>query len=185
VGCKTAATTHRLYLLGAIGDTGIDRERVTEGASMKPIIVGLVMILGGAAATLAAQQAPPKPNEPAHKVFVLTGCLRAGAPATPAFKLSGAVPVGQAPERPASSSGANDVYELQPVSGLTEQGIGKAELDRHAGKKVEVTVRPVEVAPGPSPSTSSAAQAGKVDDTTPPRYTVTAIKPAPGTCAPE
>ncbi len=152
---------------------------------MKPMPVGVAIILCGAASAMAAQQPAPKPNEPAHKVFVLTGCLRTDARATPAFKLTGAVPIGQAPERPASSSGTNDVYELQPVSGLTEPGLGKAALESHAGKQVEVTVRPVEVVPGPSPSTSSAAQPAKVEGPTRPRYTVTAIKPAAGTCAPE
>ncbi len=157
---------------------------------MKPIIAGLVLVFGGAVlagttATSNAQQAQPKPSEPAHKVYVLAGCLRGNGDTTPAFKLTAAVPVGHTPpERPAAGANAKDVYELQPTSGLTEQGIGRAELDSHADKKVEVTVRPVEVALGPSPSSSSAAPA-RVEEATPTRYTVTAIKLLPGACATE
>lgn len=153
---------------------------------MKPINVGLALVFGGViAATAAAQQAQAPPNEPAHRVFVLTGCLTGGTPETAPFKLTGAVPVGQAPkERSAASPGAKDVYELLPTVGLTEQGIARPELQKHVGKKVEVTVRPVEVVPGPSPSSTlpAAASAAKPEQVAPQRYTVTTIKSLAGAC---
>src|SRR5688572_7572230 len=114
---------------------------------MQPIIVGLALIVSGViAASAAAQQAQTPASEPAHKVFVLTGCLTGGTAETAAFKLTGAVPVGQAvPKAGATASpDGKDVYELLPTVGLTEQGIAKAELQKHVGKKVEVTIRPVE-----------------------------------------
>jgi len=158
---------------------------------MKPIIFGFALVFGGAAAaSLTAQQAQTSPSEPAHKVYVLTGCLTGSPAGTGAFKLTGAVPVGQQvpPDRPAANPGAKDEYELQPTSGLTEQGIGRAELQTHVGKKVEVTVRPVEVAPGPSSSASSSSPAtapastAKIEESPRPRYTVSQIKSLAGSC---
>jgi len=151
---------------------------------MKPIVFGLALVFGGAAAvSSAAPQAQTPPSEPAHKVFVLTGCL-AGNPPTTGFKLTGAVPVGQQvpPDRSPASPDAKDVYELQPTSGLSEQGIGRAELQTHVGKKVEVTVRPVEVSPGPSPSSSAATPTAKAEEPAPQRYTVSKITSLPGSC---
>lgn len=152
---------------------------------MKPIIFGFAIAFGGAAAvSVAAQQAQTPPSEPAHKVFVLTGCLKSTPSATGTFKLTGAVPVGQPapPERSTASPGAKDEYDLQPTSGLSEQGIGRPEMQVHVGKKVEVTVRPVEVAPGPSASSSSATSTAKIEEVAPQRYTVSKIKPAAGSC---
>src|SRR5688500_14606592 len=122
---------------------------------MKPIIAGIALVFGGLIAEpSAAQQPQAPPKEPAHKIYVLTGCLTGGGPAeTSPFKLTGAAWVGQAPpERSAASPDAKNVYELLPARGLTEQGVPRADLQTHVGKKVEVTVRPVEVSPGPSPS---------------------------------
>lgn len=155
---------------------------------MKLIVFGLAFVFGGTpAASLAAQQAQTSPSEPAHKVYVLTGCLTGSPAATGTFKLAGAVPVGQQvpPERSAVSPAAKDEYELLPTSGLSEQGIGRAELRTHVGKKVEVTVRPVEVTPGPSSSsspTSSAASTAKLEEPARPRYTVSKITPLTGAC---
>ena len=152
---------------------------------MKPIVVGLALVAGTViAAPSPAQQAQAPPSEPAHKIFVLTGCLTGGGPAeTAAFKLTGAVPVGQAPpEREAASPGAKDVYELLPTTGLIEQGIARAELQAHVGKKVEVTVRPVEVAAGPASSSSTPATTAKVDQAAPQRYAVFKIKSVAGSC---
>ena len=144
---------------------------------MNPIVVGLVFVVGAAIAAPSAAQAQAPPSEPAHKVFVLTGCLTGGGPAeTAAFKLTGAVPVGQAPpERSAASPDGKDVYELVPTTGLIEQGIARAELQTHVGKKVEVTVRPVEVAPAPGSSSSTPATTAKVEPAPPQRYTVSKI----------
>jgi hypothetical protein len=151
---------------------------------MKPIVFGLAMVVGGIAAPLAAQQAQPSPSEPAHKVFVLTGCLAVNPPPTNVFKLTGAVPVGQQvlPERGSANPGVKDEYELLPTSGLTEQGIGREELQTHVGKKVEVTVRPIEVSPGPSPSASSATPTAKAEEPAPQRYTVSKITSLAGSC---
>ena len=152
---------------------------------MKPIVCALAFAFGAIIATpSAAQQAQSPPNEPAHKIFVVTGCLTGGGPAeTAIFKLTGAVPVGQGPpERSAASPDAKDVYELLPTTGLIEQGIARAELQTHVGKKVEVTVRPVEVAPGPASSSSTPATTAKVEQTPVQRYTVSKIKSLADTC---
>ena len=152
---------------------------------MKPIVSGLALVFGVViAASSAAQQEPKPASEPAHKVFVVTGCLTGGGPAeTAPFKLTGAVPVGQAPpEHSASGPDAKGVYELLPTTGVIDQGIGRKELLTHVGKKVEVTVRPVEVAPGPGSPPSAPATTAKVEDKAPQRYTVSQIKSLADTC---
>ena len=151
---------------------------------MKPIVSGLALVVVSAiAVSSAAQQANAPASEPAHKIFVLSGCLTGGPAETSAFKLTGAVPVGQAPpEQSAASPAAKDAYELLPTTGLTEQGIARAELQAHVGKKVEVTVRPVEVVPGPSSTSSTAASTAKSVEPAPQRYTVTQIKSLAGSC---
>lgn len=151
---------------------------------MKPsVFVLAVAFCGSTVAPSAAQQSQARPAEPAHKVFVLAGCLSANPDASDTFKLTGAVPVGPPPpERPAPSAEPKDVYVLLPTKGLAEQGVARAEMQTHVGKKVEVTVRPVEVSPGPSKSSSSTPAAEKIEEPTPPRYTVTAIKSVAGSC---
>ena len=151
---------------------------------MKPIVCGLALVVGAIIATpSAAQQAQSPPSEPAHKVFVVSGCLTGGGPAeTAMFKLTGAVSVGQAPPERSASPDAKDVYELLPTTGLIEQGIARAELLTHVGKKVEATIRPVEVAPGPGSSSSAPATTAKVEETAPQRYTVSTIKSLGDTC---
>jgi hypothetical protein len=151
---------------------------------MKPIIVGLALLFGGViAAPAAAQQAQAPPKEPAHKIFVLTGCLTGGGQAeTAAFKLTGGAWVGQAPPERSAAAPDKDVYELLPTVGLTEQGIARAELQKHVGQKVEVTVRPVEVGPGPSQSSTPAASTAKPEQVPPQRYTVSKIKSLAGSC---
>ena len=151
---------------------------------MKPIVFALAAAFCGLTVTpSAAQQPQARPDQPAHKVFVLTGCLAGNPGASDTFKLTGAVPVGPPPpERPAPTSEPKDVYVLLPTTGLAEQGVARAELQTYVGKKIEVTVRPVEVAPGPSSSSSSTSPADKVGEPAPARYTVTAIKSAAGSC---
>lgn len=150
---------------------------------MKPIDIGFALALSGAiAAPAVARQAQGPASEPAHKVFVLTGCL-AGSPAANApFKLTGAVPVGQSPH-PGAAAGANakDVYELVPVMALTDQGLDREQLQTHVGKRVEVTVRPVEVAPAPA-SSSPASSTARVEEPATVRYTVTRITPQANAC---
>ena len=151
---------------------------------MKPIVVGLGLCVGGViAASSGALQAQAPPSDPAHKVFILTGCLTAGPAETAVFKLTGAAPVGQTrPERSAASPDGKDVYELLSTTGLTEQGVAKADMQTHLGKQVEVTVRPVDVVPGPISSPSPTASTAKMEEVRPPRYTATQIKSVADSC---
>jgi len=58
-------------------------------------------------------------------------------------------------------------------------------MQKHVGKKVQVTVRPVEVAPGPSSSRQTppaAASTAKPEEAAPQRYTVTEIKSLADSC---
>jgi hypothetical protein len=150
---------------------------------MKPI-VALAVVFSSAIAAPSAQQAQAPASEPAHKIFVLSGCLTGSPAATGPFKLTGAVPVGQPPHaKPSVGPDAKDVYELLPVSGITEQGLDRKELQAHVGKKVEVTVRPVEVQPAQSPSSSTTptTSTAKPAEPAPVRYTVSKISPI-GSC---
>ena len=142
-------------------------------------------------AALTAQQQPAPTTEPAHKVYVLTGCLEAGT-ATSSFRLTGGSAVGQAPPAPtssASSAETSGVYLLQPVSGIGEQGISRERLQGHVGARVEVTVRPVETLPStPSsssstPSSTSRDPKDKPQEPAPPRYTVIKIGRLADSCA--
>ena len=118
---------------------------------MKPILVGLALaFFAGATAAPVAQQPQEQKNEPAHKIYVLTGCLVGSTAPTSPYKLTGAAAVGQAPAEGKAGAGVKDEYELLPISGVVEQGVAREELQKHVGKKVEVTVRPVEVAPAKS-----------------------------------
>jgi hypothetical protein len=148
---------------------------------MKLIAFGLGVLLACWIVTpSAAQQTPDTTKEPAHNVFVLTGCLEGGAAAS-AFKLTGASAVGQ-PPRPTppgpssagATAGTTSVYELQPISSISEQGINREGLQTHVGKRVEVTVRPVE-APATTPSSGSTATKVKPEEQAPQRYTVIKI----------
>jgi|SRR5688572_14401381 len=153
---------------------------------MKPIVFALAVAVCGLIVTpSAAQQPQARPDQPAHKVYVLTGCLAGNPGASDTFRLTGAVPVGQPPpERPAPSTEPKDAYVLLPTTGVAEQGVPRSEMQTHVGKKVEVTVRPVEVAPGPSSSSTSSPPAEKVGEPAPQRYTVTKIASAAGSCPP-
>lgn len=141
------------------------------------------------AAPFAQQQPAPTPKAaPAHNVFVLTGCLKAGADATATFELTDASSIGQHTPGKATDAGAAGTsgqktsYELRPVSGLNAQGLDADALKAHAGRRVEVVVRPVESAP-PAPTDGSVGvQAAKPE---PPseRFTVTEIKRVIGTCS--
>ena len=155
------------------------------------IMFGTALVLAGWIMGPAAQQTPPS-NEPAHKVFMLIGCLEGGSGPTSGFKLTGATAVGQAPSAPTSSSpttatALKDVYEIQPTSSVSEQGINREGLQSHIGKRVEVTVRPIEVlSPAPSSSSSSSSTtepAKKAELSAPQRYTVTKINRLADSCS--
>jgi hypothetical protein len=134
---------------------------------------------------IGAQQQPAPTPEPAHKVYVLTGCLE-GAPATTsAFRLTGGSVVGQAlPARSSSSAEREPAgqYLLQPVSGVGEQGISRERLQDHVGARVEVTVRPME-APPSTPSSVSTEAKETPKDAIPERYTVIKIVRVADSCA--
>src|SRR5262245_21184241 len=140
-----------------------------RGNSMKSIAFALTVACAGVTAVSAAtQQTPASSNQPALKVFILNGCLTTNTDATDVFELKGAVPVGAAPPAsPGASTEPKGVYVLLPIKGLTEQGVAREEMQTHVGKKVEVTVRPVEVAPGPSPSSPASPSTEKVEPAAP------------------
>ena len=163
----------------------------TKEEDMKKAVFGSAVALAWCvAAPFAQQQAAPAPEAaPAHKVFVLTGCLEAGANTTGAFKLTDASSVGQATPASAADAGAVGTsgqkasYELQPVSDLTSQGMDVDALKAHAGQRVEVTVRPFAVAPAAPTAASPAVQGTKPIEPAPERFSVTAIKRVTGTCS--
>jgi hypothetical protein len=153
---------------------------------MKPIAFATAIFLACAVAAPFAQQAPSASNEPAHKIFVMHGCLEPGSSPTDAFKLTGAVSIGQTPPLDrASGGGAAGVlttYELLPISSISEQGIDRETLQRHVRNRVEVTVRPIEVAPAAPSSTTPAPNAAVTTEATPQRYTVVKIDRLTGSC---
>jgi hypothetical protein len=131
------------------------------------------------------QRLPTPKAEPAHNVFVLTGCLEAGADPAATFKLTDASAIGQAPPggAPAAvgTSGQKPSYELRPVSGVTEQGMDAKALKAHLGQRVEVIVRPIEtLAAAPA---SEPVEAPKPLKAPPMRFTVTELKRVIGACS--
>ena len=153
---------------------------------MSRIPLGLVVVAWASAVAFGQQQSPSE-SAPAHNTFVLAGCLGAPLNETSPFTLSSASPVGQAPPAgPAGSTvigtrGEKLTYELQPTSGVNQQGVDAAALKPHVGQRVEVTVRPIDtVAPPPPPGTSAEPKADA--ERKPQRFSVTAIKRVSGTC---
>ena len=148
--------------------------------------VVLVMLTAGAA-TARAQQ-PAAPAAPAHNTFMLAGCLEAPLPGNSAFRLTDAMPVGQAPpggptpaDTASGSPKAKPAYYLQPVSSLNQSGVNADAFKPHLGKRVEVTIRPLDtVAPAP-PTGSTTATAPP--PAAPQPYSVIAIKPTGGACS--
>ena len=148
---------------------------------MNRTVCGTVVALSFCVAVPFAQQqpAPARESEPAHKVYVLSGCLAAGADATAVFKLTDATAIGEAAPAGAAepgavgTSGTKALFELQPVSGVNSQGLDADALKAHAGYRVEVIVRPVEVAPpaAPTAGTTAAQAARPVEEPKPERFT--------------
>ena len=156
----------------------------------KTIVGSAVAAAWCVAAPFAQQQAPPTAKEaPAHNVFVLTGCLKAGADATITFTLTGASSIGQptpaeaAEGRAAGTSGQKTSYELRPVSGVNAQGMDADALKAHVGQRVEVVVRPVESPAAPPPAGLAGTQAAKPTEPAAERFSVTEIKRVIGNCA--
>jgi hypothetical protein len=153
---------------------------------MKSTIIALSLSIA-LGINAAAQRTPESKNEPAHNVFVLTGCLEKGdAPSS--FRLTRASAVGQAPPRsnatPATEAKGEDAYELQASTSVSEQGLSREQLQTDVGARVEVTIRPVEAASAAAPLTTSSAAAEKKPTESPrPRYTVVKLSRLDGTSA--
>ena len=136
----------------------------------------------------AAQRTPDSKTEPAHNVFVLTGCLEKGDSPT-SFQLTRASAVGQTPPRSnatpaATESKGEEAYDLQATSSVSEQGLSREQLQTEVGARVEVTIRPVEALSGAPPlTTASPAGEKKPAELPRPRYTVVKISRLDGSCA--
>lgn len=157
---------------------------------MKSLILGSIVAVACCVAVPFAQEqrAPAPKAEPAHNVFVLTGCLMADAVATPVFQLTDATSIGQpTPGRAAGgvrTSGQKASYELRPVSGVDARGLDADALKAHLGQRVEVVVRPIESPAPPAPAAApSSAQAANPSERSVERFTVTEIKRAVGRCS--
>jgi len=152
---------------------------------MRTIVFGAIAVLTSWMAAPSAQQPPSPSTEPAHKIYVMTGCLEGGPESTSTFKLTGAKSIGQAPVSSGVSTATSkpdSAYELQPIAGVGEDGINRERLQSHVGKRVEVTVRPVELSPGPSSPSSARGTAAKPEQTEPQRYTVVKINQLAESC---
>ena len=138
----------------------------------KTVLASAVAVAWCVAAPFAQQQSTSTPKAaPAHNVFVLTGCLKAGADATATFKLTDASSIGQAAPAGAAEAGAVGTsgqkasYELRPVSGVNAQGMNADALKAHLGQRVEVIVRPIE-SPAAAPTAGLVASPrGQADRT--------------------
>lgn len=152
---------------------------------MKLTTFAMSLVLMCLIAAPAAQRSEAPANQPAHNVFVLTGCLeRVNAPS--AFRLTRAAPVGQAPPQSSAPAAAtdktDDVYELQATSSVSEQGLSSEKLLPDVGARVEVTVRPVEMT-SPAPPTSGSTDSAKKPAESPrQRYTVVKINRLANSC---
>jgi hypothetical protein len=153
---------------------------------MRTTAFGTIVVLTSWIAAPSTQQPPPPANEPAHKIYVVNGCLEGGRESTSAFKLTGAKNVGQAPPSSSAASTAaskpDTVYELQAVSSVGEQGINREQLQSHVGKRVEVTIRPVEVLPAPPSPAAAPGIAAKPEQPAPQRYTAVKISTLAESC---
>lgn len=151
---------------------------------MKQMTFATGVALVWCAVTLVGQQAAAPPNqvEPAHKVYVVTGCLERGA-APSAFRLTRASAVGQvAPPASPDGRGGNE-YDLQATSSVSEQGLSNEKLLPEVGTRVEVTIRPVEGAASPAPPRQVTPGAAEKPVETPrPRYTVVMLERLAGEC---
>jgi hypothetical protein len=157
---------------------------------MMKILLGSVVVAALSVSAAAAQQQPQAPaaEKPAHNVFVLSGCLKAGdAPST--FKLTDASAIGQAPPAGAAepgavgTSGQTASYLLRPVSGVNAQGMKEDALKAHVGQRVEAVVRPIE-SPAPAPANGLVeAQAARPVEPKAEPFTVSEIKRVVGTCS--
>jgi len=155
---------------------------------MKRTVLAMSLALACGITSAAAQRTPDSKNEPAHNVFVLSGCLERGdAPSS--FRLTRASSTGQLPPRsnatpPAADAKDEDAYVLQPKSSVSEEGLSQEQLQTDVGARVEVTIRPVEAASASAPLTTSSTAAEKKPTESPrQRYTVIKLARVGGSCA--
>ena len=149
---------------------------------MKQTTVAICLGLSCGITTLAAQRTEAPTNQPAHNVFVLTGCLERGT-APSAFRLTRAVAVGQAPPRQSTSSEAEaDAYELQATSSVSEQGLSNEKLQPAVGTRVELTIRPVETPQPAAPQPAATNVAEKPAESPRQRYTVVKLERLADSC---
>lgn len=155
---------------------------------MKQTVLAMSVAMACGVSSAAAQQAADSKNEPAHNVFVLTGCLERGdAPSS--FRLTRASSTDQLPPRsnatlPAKDGKDEDAYELKAKSSVSEEGLSEEQLQTDIGARVEVTIRPVEAAAGTAPLTTSSTAAEKKPTESPrPRYSVIKLARIDGSCA--
>jgi hypothetical protein len=152
------------------------------------LAMSLAMACGIITSAAAQRTLPDSQNEPAHNVFVLTGCLERGdAPST--FRLTRASSTGQLPPRANATPRAADAkdenaYELQPKSSVSEEGLSQEQLQADVGGRVEVTIRPVEASAATAPLTTSSTVTEKKPTESPrQRYTVIKLARVGGSCA--
>jgi hypothetical protein len=155
---------------------------------MKQTVLAMSVAMAFGVTSAAAQQAADSKNEPAHNIFVLTGCLERGdAPSS--FRLTRASSTHQLPPRsnatvPAKDGKDEDAYELKAKSSVSEEGLSEEQLQTDIGARVEVTIRPVEAAAGAAPLTTSSTAAEKKPTESPrQRYTVIKLARIDGSCA--
>ena len=156
---------------------------------MKRTVLAMSLAMAcGIITSAAVQRTPDSQNEPAHNVFVLTGCLEQGdAPST--FRLTRASSTGQLPPRanatpPVKDGKDGNAYELQAATSVSEQGLNREQLQTDVGARVEVTIRPIEAAAAAAPlTTSSSATEKKPTDSPRQRYTVIKLARVGGSCA--
>jgi hypothetical protein len=156
----------------------------------KTVLASAVAVALCVAPPFAQEQSAPVPTEkatqPAHNVFVLSGCLTTGVDPAATFKLTDASAIGRAPGGAAEpgavgTSGQKASYELRPVSGVNAQGLNAEALKSHVGQRVEVIVRPLE-SPAAAPAPVPAGSARPIEPT-PERFSVTEIKRVVGDCS--
>jgi hypothetical protein len=162
----------------------------SKGDMTKTVLAMLLIATWCVAAPFAQRQPEPSPQAPpAHNVFVLTGCLKVGADATEAFKLTDASFIGQAPAAGTATAGAvgasgqKAAYELRPATGVDAQGLNADALKAHVGKRLEMIVRPIESPAAAPASGRSGVQATKPSEPAPEPFSVSEIKRVMGTCS--
>ena len=152
---------------------------------MKQMTFAMSLALASWIAAAAAQRAPAPTEQPAHNVFVLTGCLEQGnVPA--AFRLTRASVIGQAPPRSSTSAATGnkdeDVYMLQPAASVSEEGLSREKLQTDVGAQVEVTIRPVESVSPAAPLATHKDPAEKPAESPRQRYTVIKLSRLANSC---